>query len=452
MHITIGPTNINKYRSCPHFDVTEVTWADCLLEAQVLANLPNMIGLSYTASNLKTLEILSNCPQLEELYVRSSGLMTLKGIEKCPTLRKLYCCDNAIVSLQELKSCPMLETLECERNRLVSLDGLDGCLKLQVLECEGNRIASLKGLESCRHLHRLDCDHNLITSLEDIRSCIGLRRLYFSSNRVETLEGIEGLANLRTLMCCSNDLTSLAGIEGCTQLINLIFRSNGIKSLDPITCLMNLRMVGSNSNPLDIQSARVQRRLERINCRFTRASSSIYNNAQNVHDMHVQKTVCESVKRLLTDSEPTFTIDSVILNLDADVAKLVQEFCSDQSVHSVFMLTYSELLSYVWARIERSEHRDELVKILSEQITDSRGKCFTGRFNRLISVLVGFYPDIVIEISDSSRIGAIILAARAKVVPYDCDTHRTLASQLLTDAGYDAETIKPWLNEIADAD
>lgn len=450
MHITISPNNIKKYRLCPHFDVTEVTWEGFLLEAQVLANLPNMITLAYMFNDLKTLEILSNCPQLEELHVRSSGLGTLRGIENCPKLRKLLCGDNTIASLQELRDCSELEALECERNGLASLEGLDGCLKLQVLECEGNRLASLKGLEGCGRLRRLDCDRNVLTSLEGIRSCASLQQLYFSYNHVETLEGIEGLRNLRTLMCSYNDLTSLDGIKGCTQLQNLIFRSNGIKSLEPITCLMNLRAVGSSNNPLDIQSTRVQRRLARIFGGSTRASASIYNNSQNVHDVHVQKTVCESVKNLLTDPEPKFTIDSVLVNLGTCVAKLVRSFCSDQSVHSVFMLTYSELLSYVWARIDRSEYRAELIKILSEQITDSEGKCFTGRFNRTLSVLVGFYPDIAITISDNSRIGAIIIAARATLEAYDPSVHRVLAHQLLTDAGYDAETIDPWLNEIAD--
>ncbi|CAH6421575.1 Hypothetical protein MVR_LOCUS281, partial [uncultured virus] len=130
--------------------------------------------------------------------------------------------------------------------------------------------------------------------------------------------------------------------------------------------------------------------------------------------------------------------------------RLILEYCTDTSVHSIHLLTYLELLGYVWARICRSEYKDELIKILGEQIGDSECKCFTGRFNRTLSVLVGFYPDIVIAISDNSRIGAIIIAARDTVIPYDPIEHRDIARTLLLEAGYDVETIEPWIEAIDD--
>ncbi|CAH6421612.1 Hypothetical protein MVR_LOCUS295 [uncultured virus] len=106
---------------------------------------------------------------------------------------------------------------------------------------------------------------------------------------------------------------------------------------------------------------------------------------------------------------------------------------------------------YVWARISRSEHKHELIKILAEQVTDAECKCVTGRFNRTLSVLVGFYPDIVIEISDSSRIGAIIISIKEQLAKYNPVEHRRLASERLTEAGYDETTIEPWMDAITDA-
>ncbi|CAH6421582.1 Hypothetical protein MVR_LOCUS284 [uncultured virus] len=143
-------------------------------------------------------------------------------------------------------------------------------------------------------------------------------------------------------------------------------------------------------------------------------------------------------------------MDSVIASgMNETAIRLLAEYCDDETVHSIQLLTYAELLAYVWARIERSEHKSELVKILGDQILDSNCKCFTGRFNRTLSVLVGFYEDIVIGISDSSRIGAIIIAAGTRLEVYDHTAHRELARALLLEAGYDTDTIEPWMEAIA---
>ena len=107
-----------------------------------------------------------------------------------------------------------------------------------------------------------------------------------------------------------------------------------------------------------------------------------------------------------------------------------------------------ELLSYVWKRIEKSIDKAELLKILEEQIIDSECECFTGRFNRTLSVLVGFYSDIKINISDQSRIGAIILNLKDKIIPYNIDIHKETAIKELTEAGYSKEEIEPWIGAI----
>ena len=106
------------------------------------------------------------------------------------------------------------------------------------------------------------------------------------------------------------------------------------------------------------------------------------------------------------------------------------------------------MLGCVWNRIIKSTHTDELFRILEEQITESECKCFTGRFNRTLSVLVGFYDDIKIEISDNSRISAIIMNCKEKINPYSVEEHRKKAEQELLDAGYNKIEIEPWLSAL----
>ena len=88
------------------------------------------------------------------------------------------------------------------------------------------------------------------------------------------------------------------------------------------------------------------------------------------------------------------------------------------------------------------------MKILEEQINDSECKCFTGRFNRTLSVLVGFYDDININISDKSRISAIILNCKDKIIPYDIEQHKELAKKELLESGYKEEEIEIWIDAI----
>ena len=98
--------------------------------------------------------------------------------------------------------------------------------------------------------------------------------------------------------------------------------------------------------------------------------------------------------------------------------------------------------------MQKSIDKAELIKILEEQIIDSECKCFTGRFNRTLSVLVGFYEDIKINISDQSRIGAIILNRKEKIIPYDLNIHKETAVNELLNAGYSKEEIEPWIEAI----
>ena len=385
--LTIVRANINKFRKGSFPMVTVINWRAGKLDAGVLSCFPNLVDL--------------NCGYC--------GLMTLDGIEGCKQITILNCRNNLLSTLKGIEVCDQLVSIDCRTNRLVTLEGIEGCSQLVDLECRNNRLVTLGELEGCPLLLKLQCDQN--------------------------------------------NLITLLGIENCSGLVSLQCRDNSIGFLDTAAYLRQLRTFVFTGNPLDIQSIQTQRFLERFDPYYNRIQrdrrDTVYADRQNVHDVHIQKTVCESIRSLLQDPKPEFSMEAVIdSGLDEKAIRLILEYCSDTSVHSIHLLTYLELLGYVWARIEKSEHRSELIKILGEQVTDSECKCFTGRFNRTLSVLVGFCPDITIAISDNSRIGAIIIAAKDRVTPYDPVEHQELARTLLLEAGYDAETIEPWLEAI----
>ncbi len=201
-------------------------------------------------------------------------------------------------------------------------------------------------------------------------------------------------------------------------------------------------------NPIEIPTFQIQRMLDRL--RYNR-NSSIYNDNQNIHDTEIQRTVCDSIQSLLKDPKNHFSIEDIInSDLNKSTIEFLVEYCQDQTIHSIHLITYIELLSLVWNRIQKSIHKSELMKILEEQIADSECKCFTGRFNRTLSVLVGFFDDIKINISDKSRISAIVLNTGDKINPYNPIKHREAATKELKEAGYQEIDFKDWIDAIED--
>ena len=453
----------------------ELNCSQCKLTSiDIISCFPFLTKLDCSRNFLRTICSIRNCPNLIELRCRFSGLNSLKGTEACTKLEVLDCSYNKLRTLKEIAVCINLRVMDAQNNQLRILGDLSQLQNLTHLECQSNQLSSLDGIGNCINLTHLKIHFNDIASLTSLRLLNQLVHLKCDGNRLATLDGIQMCAHLTCLECFGNGLETLDGIQTCTQLTHLDCRSNRLASIEPVTMLTNLIRLGCENNqitsmepvvylrrltnctyhgnPIEVQSIRFERFIEQH--RYGRlAEVTVYGNSQNVHDIAICKSVCKSLVALLSDPKPTFTTPELLSYVQASdmsdrAKKLVTAYCADKCIHSVHRIRYEELLSYVWNRIIHSEHTSELVKILSQQICDSDGKCFTGRFNRTLSALVGFSPDIVIEISDSSRIGAIILAVRSRVIPYDAVIHQAQVLLALIEAGYDEETVQPWLDAI----
>lgn len=411
---------------------------------------PLLTHIRCGSKTIKSIADIGHCPQLEELWFYFGSLTNLNGLEKYPNLKKLELCHNKLTSLAGLEHTPVLRSLNCSANMIGSLEGIEHTPLLRRLDCSANHISSLKGIEHTPLLESLGFSTNAVTSIAEVRLCPMLTCLSCMGNYITSLKGIEGCPLLQIMHCSGNRLTSLEGIQNCKQIQMFSCGDNRLTSLEQLVYLPLLTDFNDYNNPLDVQTIQTRRFLTKFD-RAQAVKKSVYDDEQNVHNIHIQTTVCESIQRLLKDSEPKFIIESVLeSSLPGHTKQLLTEYCADETVHSAHLLTYQELLGYVWARIMRSPHSSELLTILAEQISDSECKCFTGRINRTLSVLVGFYDDIVIEISNSSRISAIILAVRDRIESYDPHEHRTQAQAALLEAGYDANTIDPWLGAISE--
>ena len=438
--------------------------------------------LSCSCNTLKSIQVIECFPNLVNLNCSSNPLRSIPSVKGLTGLTTLWCSICELESIESLGVYTSLETLYCVNNKLTSLKGIEACTNLTAIYCDNNKLSTLADISLCSNIRTLNCSHNCLTSLAGIETCTNLTDLFCSYNKLVTLNELSACPHISTLSCSYNELSSIDGISSCTRLQKLKCEHNSITSIDAVIPLTNLTELqcGSNNiasldpaiyltalttfthdgNPLEIQSQRCQRYLEQFHRGYrrmtiTRSSNhrTIYSNNQNVHDVHVQQSVCRSLVHLLADPKPTLDMVGAIRGADIDdnVKQLLVSYCENKSVHSVHMISYEKLLGYVWNRIIKSEHSIELFKILSQQVLDSEGMCFTGRFNRLVSVLVGFYPDIKIEISDTSRISAIILTIQGRITPHDPATHAKTATIELQEAGYSLDEIKPWIDAISDS-
>ena len=177
----------------------------------------------------------------------------------------------------------------------------------------------------------------------------------------------------------------------------MLFRSlNDNKIVELPIHLLNLRrltMFLYPGNPIENICLPVQRWLDRLNRRITQ-NNQVYSDTQNIHNSNIQKSFRQSLENIMKD-KLTISLDeckNVLLSsyLCEEVKREVLNYCDDKTEHSIYLITFEDLFHYVMNRILKHTEKDEILKILEEEIKDTICKCFTGRLTRLLNVLNGF--------------------------------------------------------------
>jgi hypothetical protein len=183
---------------------------------------------------------------------------------------------------------------------------------------------------------------------------------------------------------------------------------------------------------------------------------NIYEDSQNVHNHQIQESIRQSISNIL-EIAPVLNISEINkLIIDNDILsnqtkQLLIEYQNCKDVHTSLNITFEELLLYVFDRIEQNIYKDEILKVLNIEMTDSVCKCFTGRINRLVNCLNGFDLSVKINISDSEQISQIIIQIRNELDQtnsYTIHTHRQLVSERLKELKYSDDVIDLWINNI----
>ena len=128
--------------------------------------------------------------------------------------------------------------------------------------------------------------------------------------------------------------------------------------------------------------------------------------------------------------------------------ELLIEYCNCKDYHSTLLITFKELLCYVWTLINNN---DEIKKILNIEILDSECKCFTGRLSRLVNCLNGYCDFVQIKIADNQQISNVITTIKNKLElenKYTIDKQKNDVINELSERGYSDEIINEWIKYI----
>jgi Leucine-rich repeat (LRR) protein len=443
--------------------ITEIKGLDNLVNLQVLnlsnnqitelKGLQNLVCLQKLhLSNNQITEIkgLHNLTDLKELRLDNNHIKEIKGLDNLVNLRKLILSINKITEIKGLNTLTCLQELQLNYNQITEIKGLHNLVKLQVLNLENNLITEIKGLDKLINLQILDLNDNKIIEIKEINYLVNLQILDLHNNEIIKINELNNLINLKELYLSNNKITEISKLDNLRHLQELDLDYNQIKELPLILCnLRNVNYIFYSNNPIEYIPLPVQRLLNRINNRVTK-NNMVYNDKQNIHNHHIQNSFRTSLSNIFKDKQllDLQTIKQQILENNVLLEQTKREilnYCDDDTMHTSYLITYSDLLIYVWSRIIASVNADEILTVLNQEINDGICMCFTGRLTRLLNTLVGFYDDIELQISDSEQITNIIMSLKDKFADKELSD---AVRKELQDRQYSETIINEWLDYI----
>jgi len=489
--LNILKKDAKKWRSLKNLDLSE----------NYLGSLPDSIK---DLQNLQTLNLASNSlttipkipPSLQTLNLMSNSIEGLEGLEGLSSLN---------LSFNNLKNVPeftgSLQDLDLSGNKIESFpEFIEGLQGLMVLNLSRNKLKNIpESIEDLKKLHYLDLSQNQLTSIPasigNLQSLIylnlsenqltripqeigdlktlyelnlfnnkitefcpkigsykALLKLDLSVNKLKNIcKNIEGLQNLIDLWVFENQLKELPlEIGSLHNLQNLIIADNRISKIPiEITLLRNLTSFDYSRNPIKNISPVIRRFIDSLEHRHRLAD--IYG-AESVHNTTLQKSVNDSINRIIEEELPIQDLENYIKNnkiLTLETKQDLLRYCESTSEHTIHGVTFRDLLSPILTIIQRHKESDELLKRMNEEMKDSRAICFTGRLTRLLNVLSGYDDRVNLEISNSDQIAAIILMTKLSLgSKYNVDAHKKLVSSEMRERSFPEDEIELWVSQI----
>ena len=451
----INNDDINDLYYCDYLSITILT-----IIATAHKNINLILEKLYKFTNLQEL-YLSNCQiteikaidhlvNLQTLYFSSCQITEIKAIDHLINLQTLELSSCQITEIKAIDNLINLRQLYLSNNKITEIKAIDNLINLQQLNLSNNQITEIKAIDNLINLRILNLSNCQITEIKAIDNLVNLQQLDLSNCQITEIKAIDNLVNLKELNLSYNKITEIKAIDNLVNLKKLDLRDNQIKEFPLNLCnLRNITIIYYSNNPIEYIPLPVQRWLDRIDNRIT-SNNMIYNDTQNIHNRNIQNSFKNSLNNIFKDKQ---LLDLAIIKqqilennvLTEQSKREILNYCDDDAMHSSLLITYSDLLIYVWSRIITSTNADEILLVLNQEINDGLCMCFTGRLTRLLNTLVGFYSDIELQISNSEQITNIIMAFKKKFAGEEL---RDAVKKELYERQYNESIINEWIEYI----
>ena len=388
------------------------------------------LSLSYNQLTQIPPEI-SQLQQLQNLYLYHNQITQIPPeIGQLQHLQELSLFDNQLTQIPpEIGQLQQLHYLYLHNNQLTQIPPEIGQLQqLRILYLFNNQLTQIPPeIGQLQKLQHLFLDNNQLTQIPpEIGQLQQLLNLNLSYNQLTQIPfgllclppEIGQLQQLRTLSLSYNQLTQIPPEIGQLQQLQTLILSNNQLTELPFT-IINLRLeyINISNNPLENIYPPITRWIHNIQNR-SKTSQNVYQNKQSVHDHNIEKTTNESIINFLTSFkyQKTQNLEILIndLNISITSKQLLLNYSLEDYIHSVLQMKYSEILEPVLYFIINHEHKEELLKILDQEIIESQGKCLQGRISRTINILNGYHDSVKIKISDNEQISNLIITLQNK--------------------------------------
>jgi Leucine-rich repeat (LRR) protein len=398
----------------------------------------------YELNSLQEIHDIKNPEKVQYLDLSYNIIINLEKniFNNLKHLERLLLANIGITELDEniFNNLTQLVELNLSNNKLTNLnkDIFKNNTQLQILDLSNNNITNLDKdiIKNNTQLQKLDLNNNEITNLdEDIFS---------------------NLTQLQELDLSINELTNLDNdiFKNNTQLQELDLSRNKIKTIpSSILLCRKINLFQYYNNEIDYIPPNIQNFLDRLiqqsyNLQF-------YNDSQNVHNHKIQeciKTSLENILNIPKTINKEKLINDVITSevMNKMSIQLLLEYCKDKSIHIILNINFEDALLHVleYINLECSEHKEEIYKILADEIVDSEYKCFTGRISRLINCLNGFTPLVEVKIPENMELSNIIVMVKNNYNGNSVDELKELARKELLERGYEEELINEYVEYI----
>lgn len=416
---------------------------------------------SSIALNSCNLQELPDCiyflEQLKEISCNNNNICDIGDfITNLPCLGIIYLIQNEFEIIPEaLTQVKKAFLLDMTRNKIASIpNSITNLKSLKYLYLRDNKLKEIpEYINELVNLRQLDISKNILDQFpESVIKLNNLCTLLISENQIEIIPNtIIALKNLEKLDLYQNEIKEIpSSIYQLSELSYLSLEYNQITLLPSSLGRMQKCNLRLSHNPIEYIPPNVARLLER-----QKVSNSIYSDLENIHNHHIQECIRYSIDNILNDNIPYHNqnyLSQLLENnhMEEKTKQLIFEYMDDKSIHVILNITFKDLFGYIWNRIVNHQNHNEMLKILSDEMKKAECKCFIGKLTRLVSVLDGYYDDVVIEISENEQISNVILMIRSKYINQNIDDEeiKKIIEKELSERTFDRNLIKEWIDHL----